>query len=110
MATKANISIDQGTDFRTAIDLTDENGQPLNLDVYQASAQIRRWYSSLTAVDFNTEIFDGEIVLTMDAETTTSLTQARYVYDVVVTNTVANTITRVVEGIVTVNPMVTRES
>jgi hypothetical protein len=110
MATKANISIDQGTDFRTTIDLTDEAGNDLDLTVYTPSAQLRRWYSSTTAVDFGAQINNGEIVLTMNSVTTANLTQSRYVYDVILTNNSSNTVTRVVEGIVTVNPRVTRGS
>ena len=42
MATKANISIDQGTTFTTEILLTDDNGDPLDLSAYTANAQIRK--------------------------------------------------------------------
>lgn len=107
MATKANISIDQGTDFRTTVDLTDEAGNPLDLSSYTAEAQMRRWYTSSTHTDFHTSINNGVIVLTMNSATTTSLTYDRYVYDVVLKDS-SNNISRVVEGIVSINPRVTR--
>ena len=46
-------------------------------------------------------------MLSLSANVTGNLEAGRYVYDVVV-HDAANTITRVVEGIVTVNPQVTK--
>lgn len=106
MATKANISIDQGTTFNTQIQLSDEAGNPLDLSAYTANSQIRRWYNSSVEVDFNVTLSNGVINLALDANTTTNLTRSRYVYDVIVTDG-SNNITRVVEGVITVNPSVT---
>jgi hypothetical protein len=107
MATKANIDIDQGTTFQTEVLLTDDSGNPLNLSAYTANAQIRKTYSSLTSVAFTTNLATGEIILSLDANTTANLEAGRYIYDVIVHDG-ANNVTRVVEGIVTVNPQVTK--
>jgi hypothetical protein len=107
MATKANINIDQGTTFTTSVSLTDESGSPLDLTAYTANAQIRKWYTSSNSVSFNTELVDGNIVLSLNANTSALLVAGRYVYDVIVRDG-SNNVTRVVEGIVTVNPRVTR--
>ena len=107
MATKANISIDQGTSFTTEVLLTDENGDPLDLTAYTANSQIRKTYTSLTSVPFNTVLSNGQVMLSLSANATGNLEAGRYVYDVVVHDG-SNTITRVVEGIVTVNPQVTK--
>lgn len=107
MATKANISIDQGTTFSTSIVLTDEGGNSLDLSAYSANGQIRRWYSSSNAISFDTSLSSGQVTLSLNAASTALLTRDRYVYDVILTDS-SNTITRVVEGIVTVNPRVTR--
>lgn len=112
MATKANITIDQGTTFSTQIDLTDENDDPIDLTAYTANAEIRRWYSSTDPA----AVFDastganaaaGIITLSLTSEQTANLEFGRYVYDVKVTDA-SNTTTRIVEGIVTVTPSVTR--
>jgi hypothetical protein len=50
---------------------------------------------------------NGEITLSVTSANTTLLTPGRYVYDVVITSP-ASVVTRVVEGIVTVLPSVTR--
>jgi len=108
MATKANLVIDQGATFSTDLSLTDENGDILNLSGYNANSQLRKWYTSTNAVSFSTviNVDSGVISLTLTANQTASLSSGRYVYDVEITN--GSTISRVVEGIVTVTPNVTR--
>jgi len=107
MATKANISIDQGTSFSTSIILTDESGGLLDLSAYTANAQIRRWYTSSNSVTFDTSLSEGQVTLSLNSSSTALLTRDRYVYDVILTDG-NDIVTRVVEGIVTVNPRVTR--
>jgi len=107
MATKANISIDQGATFTTTISLTDESGNLLDLTAYTANAQLRSWYSSSNSVAFTTTLSEGQLILSLNSTSTAALTRNRYVYDVILIDSL-QTITRVVEGIVTVNPRVTR--
>ena len=107
MATKANMVIDQGTTFNTEIVLTDESGNLLDLSAYSANAQIRKWYTSSNVVPFTVSIGTGVVYLGLEANTSAAMDPGRYVYDVVVTDS-GNTITRVVEGIVTITPRVTR--
>jgi hypothetical protein len=90
--------------------MTDDNGDPLILSGYTANSQIRKWYtSSNPAAVFSTsiDVQTGTISLTLSANQTNALVAGRYVYDVELTDT-SNTVSRVVEGIVTVTPQVTR--
>jgi len=109
MAIKANLVIDQGTSFSATIDVTDASGGVYNLTGYTTAAQMRKNYNSSTAVTFSTShngIF-GAITLILSATNTISLEPGRYLYDVEITS--ANgTVTRVVEGIVTVTAGMTR--
>ena len=105
MAVKANITMDQGTTFSTQITLTDANNNPLNLTGYTGESQMRKWYTSNTATNFNIALANGVIILSMDANTTASITDGRYVYDVKLTDASGN-VTRIVEGQVTVTPEV----
>jgi hypothetical protein len=108
MATKANIVIDQNATFNTEIDLTDENGNLLDLNGYTANSQIRRWYTSTNAAaTFTVNLQSGAIFLSLTADSTANLVYGRYVYDVILTDP-QNNKTRVVEGIVTVTPGVTK--
>jgi hypothetical protein len=109
MATKANLVIDQGSTFSTDLNLSDENGDVLPLSGYVANSQIRKWYTSTNAAaTFTTSINvdSGSITLTLTANQTSNLVAGRYVYDVELND--GNEVSRIVEGIVTVTPQVTR--
>ena len=108
MATKSNLVIDQGATYSVTLNLTDENGDPLDLTGFTANAMMRRWYTSLNSIVFNTSInaSAGTITLELDANVTISLSPGRYVYDVDITN--SDVVSRVVEGIVLVTPTATK--
>lgn len=109
MATKANLVIDQGTTFSTDISLTDENNDPLDLNGFTANSQIRKWYTSTTiAASFSTAINveSGSLTLSLTPVQTSNLVSGRYVYDVEISD--GSQVSRIVEGIVTVTPQVTR--
>ena len=109
MATKANLVVDQGSTYSVTLDLTDENGDVIPLGGYVANSQIRKWYTSLnpTAV-FTTSIdaVNGELTLSLTANQTSAIVAGRYVYDVEIDQN--GVISRIVEGIVTVTPQVTK--
>lgn len=109
MATKANIIIDQGTTFSTDIYLTDDNGDPINLTGYTGASKIRKHYTSSNAQSFSVSLHptDGYVTLSLTSTETSDLAAGRYVYDVEVTSS-SNVVSRIVEGIVTVTPQVTR--
>lgn len=109
MATKANLIIDQGASYSTTIDILDEDGEPINLTNYTGAAQMRKHYTSTTATSFVVTLggVEGTLTLSMSANTTANLSAGRYVYDVELTSD-SGLISRVLEGIVTVTPNVTR--
>ena len=109
MAIKANLQIDQGTTFQTSINVTDDNDAVVNLTGYSAVAQMRKHFTSSNSTSFVTSISPsiGVVTLSMTANTTNLLVPGRYVYDCELTDT-NGAVTRLVEGIVTVTPGVTR--
>ena len=109
MATKTHLVMDQGTTFSTDLNLTDENGDPINLNGYHANSVMKKWYTSSNSFVFGTsiDVNTGIITLSMNATTTSSITPGRYVYDVDVTEISTNVVSRVVEGIITVTPAAT---
>lgn len=108
MAQKVNLVIDQGTTFVTTLTVNDDAGVPIDLSTYSASAQIRKHYTSSNAVSFSvTANSSGVIALTLNSNATSNLAAGRYVYDVELVAP-GNTTSRIVEGIVTVTPQVTR--
>ena len=109
MAIKANITVDQGADFETIINVTDDNGDIIDLTGYTANAQMRKHYTSTNATSFSTSISSaaGTVTLSLNANTSSSIAAGRYVYDCELRSS-ANVVSRLVEGIVTVTPQVTR--
>lgn len=109
MAIKANLVIDQGSTFSATIDVADPAGVAYNLSGYTVAAQMRKNYTSSAAVTFvashNSGL--GQITLTLLPTVTTTIEPGRYLYDVEITSS-TGVITRVVEGIVTVTPGMTR--
>ena len=111
MAIKANLVVDQGSDFSATVSLLDAEGDALDLSVYTVNAQMRKNYASSTAVSFTTTINNpktlGKLTLALSNAQTSSIEPGRYLYDVEIVSNL-NVITRVVEGNVTVTPNITR--
>lgn len=109
MAIRASIKIDQGEDYVEVINVTDDNDAVINLTGYSGAAQMRKHFTSLTAYSFNVSISPlvGTVTLSMSANSTSSIPAGRYVYDCELTDQYGKK-TRLVEGIATVTPRVTR--
>jgi len=110
VAAFSEILIEQGATFSTTINVEDVNGLAINLYAYSASSQMRKSYYSSSSTVIKSDITgtsNGEITLSMTAANTSLLSPGRYVYDLKITSP-TNIVTRVVEGIVTVLPSVTR--
>lgn len=111
MATISNLFIDQDADFTTTVTINDSNGSALDLTSYTALAMIRKTYQSTSATTFTSTFASdrttGQITISLTDTQTSALESGRYVYDLVITDS-SGTKTRVVEGIATVNPSVSR--
>ncbi|CAB4124092.1 hypothetical protein UFOVP49_3 [uncultured Caudovirales phage] len=111
MGAYTDLSIDQGTDFETTLDLTADDGTAINVAGYVFSGQIRKSYYSTNPtanlILYVTDSSNGNVLVTLDADITSNIAAGRYVYDIKMKDTANNT-TRVVEGIITVTPQVCR--
>lgn len=107
MASKANLVIDQGSTYSVSINLTDDNGDPMDVTGYTSRSQLRKHYTSSNSVSFNTSLATGTLTLSLTSTVTALIPAGRYVYDAELIDA-ANNVTRIVEGIVTVTPEVTR--
>ena len=111
MAAYLEITIEQGANLTSTVTVSDTQGDAVNLSTYSASAQIRKSYYSSSANTLTATITgnaNGQITLSMSAANSAALTPGRYVYDLIITNSVDNSVTRVVEGTAVVLPSVTR--
>ena len=113
MAAIANLRIDQGASFSSDVTVTDTNGDAFNLAGYTAAAKMAKGYASTrTRTSITTSIASdpttGVITLSLTADQTNALdAPARYVYDIEILRTSDSTVTRVIEGIITISPSVT---
>jgi hypothetical protein len=108
MAAKVNIVLDQGTTFNTSFLFSNDDDNPIDFSSYTANSQIRKSYTSSTAYTFTVGLGNnGIITLSMNAATSSTITAGRYLYDLEVQD-VNGVRSRLVEGIVTVTPEITR--
>jgi hypothetical protein len=110
MAISTNLYIDQGTDFSVSVNISETDGTAKNLSGYTARAQLRKSYYSKTNVTFTSAVTapsEGEITISLSNAQTANIKAGRYVFDVETVSN-ANVIARILEGMVIINPEVTR--
>ena len=112
MAAYVELIADQGSTFNTVINLSDDTtNSNINISGYTIKSQIRRsYYSTNASANITCTISNaaqGEITLNMSANTTANIKSGRYLFDLQTTdrNGIVN---RVLEGIMTVTPRITR--
>jgi hypothetical protein len=107
----AELTVDQGTTYESTLDLVNDDGSAINVTNYIFSGQIRKsYYSNNSTANLTITVSNaanGNIIISLNAATTTNIKAGRYLYDVKMTDT-SNTVTRVVEGIITITPQVTK--
>jgi hypothetical protein len=110
VASIANLFVDQGSDYSNIITVAGATGA-LNLSNYTIKAQLRKSYSSSSYFDFNATIYDaasGRVRIQLSAAYSSTITPGRYLYDIELTNIVSGAKNRIVEGICTITPEITK--
>lgn len=112
MAAYVELFMDQGANFNNVINLSDDiTNASLNIQGYQVRSQMRRSYYSANAtaniVCNVTDFANGEITMSMTAANTALIRAGRYLFDLETVNRDGIT-NRVLEGIVTVTPRITK--
>jgi hypothetical protein len=111
MAQFVELDLDQGTDFNTDLGLSNDDGTSINVTNYTFSSTMRKsFYSANPTANLTVTIADaanGTVILSMNAATSANIRPGRYLFDVKQVDA-QNTVSRVMEGIITVNPQVTK--
>jgi len=112
MAAYVELYMDQGATFNNVINLADDvTNANINVSGYTVRSQMRRSYYSANAtasiVCTITDAANGEITMSLAAANTANIKAGRYLFDLETVDTLSN-ITRVLEGIITVTPEITR--
>jgi uncharacterized protein YbcV (DUF1398 family) len=105
------LTINQGATFESDLDLVGDDGAAVNVAGYVFAGQIRKsYYSTNPTANLTLNIVNaanGNVNIYLSAATTANIKAGRYVYDIKMTDT-SNTVTRIVEGVVTITPQVTK--
>lgn len=112
MAAYVELIIDQGATFNNVINLSDDiTNSNVNISGYVVRSQMRRSYYSANATAnitcTITNAAQGEITMNLNANTTANIKAGRYLFDLETVDTLG-TVSRVLEGIITVTPGITR--
>lgn len=100
-----NIVIEQGTDYEDVFTVNNPDGSPLDLTAHTGVAKIRKFPESAASTPFTVGIVStaGQVVVSLANTVTASLKAGRYYYDVMITSSITNKKTKVVDGMVIVN-------
>lgn len=105
MAEKEHHTIDQGTNVSLIISVA--NSFSAN-SLHTCECEMRKHYTSTNAYIFTCNVLNSSAIsLTMNAAYSANVPAGRYLYDVELISP-ANVTQRVIEGIITVTPEVTR--
>ena len=112
MAGYIELYIDQGTTFNNIINVNDDvTNANVNVAGYVVTSQMRKSYYSQNAsaniVCTITDAPNGQVTMSMTAGNTANIPAGRYLFVVIAINT-SNATERLLEGIITITPRVTR--
>lgn len=112
MAAYVELYMDQGANFKNIINITDDvTNANVNISGYSVSSQMRRSYYSANAsaniVCTISDAANGEITMSLAPANTSNIKAGRYLFDVETTDSTGFK-TRIIEGIITVTPEISR--
>lgn len=112
MTAYVELYMDQGSTFNNIVNITDDlTNAYVNVYGYNVTSQLRRSYYSANASGnltcTITDATNGEITLSMTAANTANMKAGRYLFDIKTVNP-QNVTSKILEGIITVVPGVTR--
>lgn len=106
----AELTIDQGATFEATLNLANDDETPINVSGYTFQSQIRKsYYSTASTANLVVTVVNastGLVSLSLPSHQTANIKAGRYLYDLKMSS--GNTTTRIIEGIITVTPQVSR--
>jgi hypothetical protein len=112
MAAYVELYMDQGASFSNIININDDiTNSDIDISGYSVTSQMRRsYYSSNASANITCTIThapSGEITLSMTPQQTANIRAGRYLFDVMMQAPDSGSL-RLLEGIITVTPRVTK--
>ena len=111
MTTRANIYVDQGTDFGIVLDLFSNEGDDFNISNQQFKCEVRKVFSSTIAFEASVNAIENDndpnnIELSISANTTADIEPGKYQYDIIMRAGTQRS--KILEGLMFILPTVTR--
>ncbi len=110
MAPKVNLVFDQGADFSTTLNITDDDDVGIDITGWTFEGKARKEYTSTVFVTLGVAIANatlGSVTLSASRVVTGAMVPLRYVYDVEAIDT-SNNLHRIIEGQIQLNPQATK--
>lgn len=111
MAVTINRDMDQGANFSFTHTVKGTDGYPLDISTgYTAYAQMRKFYTSSSAVNLDAAITGttGQVTVSLGATATAAVKGGVWFYDLELHSNGSASVTREVQGMITVYPEVTK--
>lgn len=113
MAVQINFVVDQGATFTAIVTIENEDGTLFDLTNMTPLSQMRKSYYTNTSIDIDVEVWgdplNGEVKIKILPAVSNAIRAGRYVYDIEVHSDLdTEYVKRVVQGIITISPQVTR--
>lgn len=107
-----DLFLNQAETFTTDLTLNDSYGSAYNLTDFTVRSYAKKsYYSTNATIIFDATVQDannGVIRLSANSSTTANVSAGKLVYDVFITQTSSNNVTKVLEGQIFVSPAVTK--
>ena len=104
-----NIVIEQGVDYEDSFIIKEPDGSLIDLTGQSGTASIKKHPTSSSSVNFTVGLTtsSGTVTLSMGSSITNTLDEGRYYYDVILTTNNTGRKTKIINGMVKVNPSIT---
>lgn len=102
MTSRANLYIDQGTDFSVDIDIYADDGSIIDITNTSFSGDAKKVFSSAKVFSFSMDKIDptqGKLEISLSANTSANIVPGKYQYDIVMTSG-SNVKSKILEGLV----------
>lgn len=108
--TRANMYVDQGTDFFVNLELISDDGEEFIASGYTFFCEVRKIYSSKLAFSADCTLVEGienSVDLYIDPSLTRNIEPGKYQYDIFMKGT-SGSLDKILEGLLFIVPSITR--
>lgn len=110
MNNQINLYIDQGSDWSTGLDFSNDDGTPVNITGYSFFSNIKTsYYTSNVLANLVVTALNpiaGNAMISLAGNVSANLSAGEYLYDILMIDT-SNNVTRILNGILNLNPGIT---